>query len=98
MMNYFKILPFLCLSVLISHVNCYDTSGLARADSLNNWSSDWPTNGPTNGPTDGPTNGPTTTTTNPTTARPGGPCPDGWIDAVEGCFLLHYTGVSWKVS
>ena len=31
----------------------------------------------------------TTTTVDPTA------CPPGWIDAVEGCFLFHYTEVKY---
>jgi len=39
-----------------------------------------------------------TTTENPTTASPGGDCPDGWIESLEGCFLFHHTAniMTWR--
>jgi len=39
-----------------------------------------------------------TTTDNPTTASPGGDCPDGWIESLEGCFLFHHSAniMTWR--
>ena len=37
----------------------------------------------------------TTPATAPATTpapAPPGTCPDGWIEAIEGCFLFHHTG------
>merc|ERR1719481_1096470 len=38
------------------------------------------------------------TTNDPTTASPGGECPEGWIESLEGCFLFHNSAnsMTWR--
>ena len=40
---------------------------------------------------------PTNTDPTTTTLAPG-ICPEGWIEAIEGCFLFHSTGVASNTS
>merc|ERR1719342_1502513 len=44
------------------------------------------------------THRPYTSTNYPTTASPGGECPDGWIESLEGCFLFHHSAnvMTWR--